>query len=327
MKECDTETGAALFGSGQQFSKSSRLAAVAQDKASSLRLALAYLVCSIVWGTTWYAIRLCVAPGAFAPSCAAAIRFTLSSIFFVAVWLFLPESIKKVSRSSLIWVLLCGVLGALGYVLVYNAEQNISGGLASVLSATTPIFAALLASITRVERISRSALIGSFVAIWGVVIVFLDRLQISTTQATAATLMVLNCAISALSSIGLKHHAHNLSAWTTNAIFFSSVSFWLWVSCFFSATPAMPQRVPPNAILALAYLTIAGTIAFICYFYMLKHVRLSTAMTLSFIVPVLALLIDAFLEKTVCLSSQAYLGMVIVLLGVATSIVPKFKIA
>jgi drug/metabolite transporter (DMT)-like permease len=76
--------------------------------------------------------------------------------------------------------------------------------------------------------------------------------------------------------------------------------------------------------LALLYLTIFGTlIAFASFFYLLKHTRLSTAMTLSFVTPMIALLIDAFFEKHNVLTPETYLGIAVVLIGVIISVVKK----
>ena len=40
--------------------------------------ALAYVGCALVWGTTWFAIRVCMGPGGFAPFAGAAIRFVIA---------------------------------------------------------------------------------------------------------------------------------------------------------------------------------------------------------------------------------------------------------
>jgi drug/metabolite transporter (DMT)-like permease len=58
---------------------------------------------------------------------------------------------------------------------------------------------------------------------------------------------------------------------------------------------------------------------------MLKHVRLSTAMTLSLVTPVIAVVVDSFFERAVTMSSETYAGILIVLAGVAISILLRDK--
>ena len=41
--------------------------------------ALAYVVCALVWGTTWYAIRVCIGPGGYPSFLSAALRFTIAA--------------------------------------------------------------------------------------------------------------------------------------------------------------------------------------------------------------------------------------------------------
>jgi drug/metabolite transporter (DMT)-like permease len=80
---------------------------------------------------------------------------------------------------------------------------------------------------------------------------------------------------------------------------------------------AIPNPLPVVPTAALLYLTVLGTVlTFTCYFYLLKHVRLSTAMSLSFITPIVALIVDGFLEKQTALSPTSYVGIATVLIGV-----------
>jgi len=315
MKECDVNLGSVPIGGSQDYAVTSRVIP------TSPKIVFAYCACAIIWGTTWYAIRICVAPGAFAPCSAAALRFSLASCLFAALWFAWRGKLPLPSKSATIWIALCGLLHSFSYLLVYSALQNVSGGLSAVLSATSPMIAALIASLTRVERLSKLALLGSIVAFTGVVVVFFDRLQVSSAQASAAVLLILNCLFGASAHTGLKHHAREVPALVTNTLFFLSVSAVLWIAAIASGTNSIPNPVPTNAAIALLYLTVIGTVcAFICYFYLLKHVRLSTAMSLSFVAPLGALLVDAVFERRVNFAPLTYVGMAIVLIGVAISI-------
>jgi len=287
------------------------------DRSTATKVVLSYLLCGITWGTTWYAIRVCVAPGGYTPFAAAAIRFTLASLLFAITCYFYRRRLRMPTGVEVKWLMFCGFLSAVGYVLLYTAERTVSGGLCAVLSATTPLIAALLASFTGVERLSKTVVAGSVVAFLGVLLVFLDRLNVSPTQASAAALVIAMCFFGAASNTGTKRHAHNIPPLVTTTVFFTTIAIVLWIGALVAGECTVPQPLPFLPTLALLHLTIPGTfMSFICYFYFLKHVRLSTATSLSFVTPVIALVIDTFVEKQAVLSTNTYLGIATVLVGV-----------
>jgi drug/metabolite transporter (DMT)-like permease len=72
---------------------------------------------------------------------------------------------------------------------------------------------------------------------------------------------------------------------------------------------------------ALFYLTLFGTlVAFACWFYLLKHLRLSTCTTLSFVTPLIALAMDASFEKNIVFSTETNIGIAIVLIGATATV-------
>jgi len=282
--------------------------------------ALAYLFCAVIWGTTWYGIRVCMGPGGYAACPAAALRFTLSTLILASIWLFVKDRMQLPSISQFKWLAACGLLSGISYGLLYISEQSISGGIAAVLSATSPIMAAALASFTKTERLSRATIAGLVLALIGVAIVFHDRLQISSGEAWAVGLMIANCAINAVSTVGLKRHVRGVAAMLSNAIFFFGASISLWILSLAGGKFPLPTSIMPTV--ALLYLSVFGTVlAFALYFYLLRNVRLSTAMSLSFITPIVALLVDALFEKHAVLSTETFIGIVVVLAGVVLNIV------
>ncbi|HXJ70885.1 MAG TPA: EamA family transporter, partial [Verrucomicrobiae bacterium] len=106
--------------------------------------ALAYLGCALIWGTTWFAIRVCIARGGYPTLAGAAIRF------FVAVAVLgVLAGLKVVGRGpvgwrQLGWVAAAGVLCGLAYALVYASETHITGGVAAVIFGTLPLVTALI---------------------------------------------------------------------------------------------------------------------------------------------------------------------------------------
>ncbi len=290
------------------------------------RVLLAYAVCAVIWGTTWYAIRICIEPGGYPSYAAAAIRFTICSIVLAAGWFLWRKRAAKPEFHRARWITIAGLLSGVGYGLLYSAEEQITGGLAAVLSAMSPLIAATLASMTGTEKSSRTAIAGSAVALLGVVCVFHDRLLVSQAQAVAVGMMLVICVLNACSNVAMKLYSGGVNALVSNAIFFIAASVSLWVASALSGKFAVPLPLPFWPTVAMLYLSVFGTlIAFGCFFYLLKHVRLSTAMTLAFVTPLIALGVDALWEKHAVLTQESFFGIAIVIIGVAVSVISSSR--
>lgn len=293
------------------------------EKQTPLKILTAYFLCAMIWGTTWYGIRVCIGPGGFPTYPAAALRFTLSAALIAIFWLFRANKYKKPSLFELKWIFCAGGISGIAYGLLYSAEEQISGGLAAVLSATGPLIAAMIAMATKTEATSRIKIFGSIFAIVGVALVFHDRLQVSVAQASAVGVVTLVCILNASSNVVMKRYAKEVAAIACNTIFFAAAAITLWISAVISGKYIVTEwNLTPT--LSLLYLTVFGTlVAFASFFYLLKHVRLSTAMTLAFVTPIIALGVDAIYEKSTVLTAESYVGIAIVLISVAISILVK----
>jgi probable blue pigment (indigoidine) exporter len=180
----------------------------------------AYLLCAFIWGTTWYGIRVCIAPGGYSPFPAAALRFTISVILLATIWAVRHNRIHLRDFSQLKWVAFAGVLSGIGYGVLYAAEQRISGGLAAVIGAMGPLVAALIAAATKTERLSRATVFGCITALLGVAVVFHDRLRVSPDQAVLVAILLLNVSFSSGSNVVMKRFGRDVPAVASNAVFF-----------------------------------------------------------------------------------------------------------
>jgi drug/metabolite transporter (DMT)-like permease len=302
-------------------SKSPAQAGKAKAQSHSTRVVLAYLICASIWGTTWYSIRVCIEPGGYPSYPAAALRFTISAVILAAIWFAIRKSTKMPSKGEVGWITFAGTLSGLGYGLLYTAEEHITGGIAAVVSATAPLIAAVIAMVTRTEKPRTMTIVGSIVALGGVALVFHDSLQISQAQASAIAMLMIVCLLNASSNVAIKRYAHDTAALASNTIFFSAATALLWAGAVVSGKSTIPYPLPAAPTVALLYLSIFGTlVAFACFFYLLKNTRLSTAMTLAFVTPMIALVIDMFLEKHRTFTLESGAGIAVVLIGVALSI-------
>jgi drug/metabolite transporter (DMT)-like permease len=276
----------------------------------------AYLACAFIWGTTWYAIRACIAE--YPTFAAVALRFA------IAVAILIPLAIRARpwprGRRTWFYLVLAGLLDASAYLLVYLGEERISGALAAVLYGTQPLILALLLKIARIEKLTRDHVIGAVISLAGVLVLFLDRLDVSPRQAVGVAMLVASVVVATIYSMIMKQHAkgvHNLAATT---IFLGVTAVVLGIVALVANEP-IPWPPPAVPTLALLYLAVVGTVvAFLVYFWLLNRTGLLVTSTLVFVYPLVAIATDALFERDLPLSARSYIGVAITLGGLAVSL-------
>jgi drug/metabolite transporter (DMT)-like permease len=277
-------------------------------------------VCAFVWGTTWFAIRLCIGDGGYPTMTAVALRFGLAAL------LLLPLAVRArpwPRGSEWPWLVAAGVLDACGYALVYLGEERVSGGLAAVLFGTQPLLLALLLTATRMEKVGWGDVAGALVSLGGVGVIFADRLDVSGKQAIGVAMILGSVLISTTYAMIMKRHGGKVHAFVSTWIFIAVTAVCLCIAAATRGFP-MPWPLPVVPTAALVYLAVFGSvIAFATYFWLLAQVSLMTMSTLSFVLPIIALVVDALFEADIRLDARAYVGIGVTLSGLIVSLAWK----
>jgi drug/metabolite transporter (DMT)-like permease len=221
------------------------------------------------------------------------------------------------------WLVLAGVLDAIGYLLVYVGEERVSGAVGAVLYGTQPLMLAILLTATRIERLSRRHIIGAVISLAGVAVLFLDRLDVSARQATGVAMVIGSVVVTTVYSTIMKQKAAGLNNLVSTTIFLAVTAIVLGAVAL-AAGDAIPWPPPLRPTLALLYLAIVGSvIAFLCYFWLLEKTSLQISSTLVFVYPLVAIVVDALFEHELPLGRRAYLGVAITLSGLAVSLLRR----
>jgi len=287
-------------------------------------LVAAYLTCALVWGTTWFAIRVSTGPGGFPTLESVALRFTLATVVLAPVVVALRLRPWPRGRRTWGWMLVAGVLDAIGYALVYLGEDRIPGGLAAVLFSTQPLMLAVALPVTGLERVRASDVVGAVIALAGVGIIFADRWAVSGEQAVGIVLLLGGVVASTAYSLVLKRHGQGYHPVVIALIFIAvtALSLDLVVLVRGPAPPLWPPPVAPTV--ALIYLALVGSIvAFATWLWLLQRLPLMVTGTLVFLLPVVALLVDAVWEQRVRIGGRAYAGIAVVLGGLAVGLLMR----
>lgn len=270
----------------------------------------AFALMTLIWGSTFLAIRVSNEAG-YDPFSAAAVRVLLATaILLVAVRaLRLP-----VPRGRKLGVLVAAgaLMFGLNFGLLYWGELTVTSGTAAVLWGVYPVWVALGAAATlKAEPLTARGLGGAFVAAVGLVVVFWSQLSLDAPLLGFAAILG-GILAATLASLLVKRWASDAHPLVYNAIGGLAASPLLVAAAFAGGDGlALPPSLPAWG--AFAFLLVAGSlVAFVVWAWLLQRwpvTRLSFQTVLS---PVIAVALGwAFLGEAVEPTFLAGTGLVL----------------
>ena len=287
-----------------------------------------YVLLGALWGGSFLFMRLGAAE--FGPLPTAWLRVCIATLllFPIMVW----QGHLPIFKSTWKLVLGFGVINsALPFALYAYAVMHISTGLSAILNAVVPLFAALVAWLWLGDRLNRWRVSGLILGFSGVTLLANNQTHFHSAanpdaspwgQYTAIAACLAATLCYAISGSFNKKYMPNLPALVAATGSQLGAALALTVP----ATWALPETMPSaQAWAALMVLGVACTgIAYILYFRLVNRAGPAKALTVTFLIPVFALIYGVlFLGETVTLS-MVLLGM-LVILGTALSsgLLPK----
>ncbi len=289
-----------------------------------------YLTLAALWGASFLFMRMGAAE--FGPLATAWTRVCVATLFLFPLMLW--QGHWALFKSNWKLILAFGVFNsALPFALFAYAVMHISTGLSAILNASVPLFAAVVAWIWLGDRLNAWRIAGLFIGFLGVTLLAGDQTSFHSEanpdasawgQYTAITACLLATLCYAISGSFTKKYMPNLPPLVsaTGSQLGASLALALPALWF------MPEALPSTQ--AWASLIILGVvctgIAYILYFRLVNRAGPARALTVTFLIPVFALIYGvAFLNETVTLS-MVFLGMVVVLgTAMSSGVFPKMK--
>ena len=206
---------------------------------------------------------------------------------------------------------------AIPFVLLAFASVSLPAGFTSILNAMSPLFGAMVAAVWLGERFTRLRLVGFVLGFAGVVAL----VGIGAVSATPAFFLAVASALGAamMYAIAAPYIKRNLAGIPALA---STTGSQLGAALLL--LPALPFTVPGQpmtaavigAVLAIAFLCTA--FAYILYFRLIQNVGSTKALTVTYLVPLFAMLWGALiLDEAITLAML--LGCGLILMGTAIS--------
>lgn len=318
---------------------------VANRPASTIRVVVAFTILYIVWGSTYFFIRMAVAH--IPPMLVGGLRFLLAGILMLLWCVVTKQKIFswKYIRPAVISGLLLLFLGNGGLIW---SEQYLASSLAAILLAGGPIWFVLLDKSKWKENFrSRETIIGLLIGFAGVILLFGERLLGAASgklqaasddggtvkgagghwQVIALGVLVFSSICWAAGSLYSKYRATG----TPNSV----NAGWQMLAAGIAFIPASwgsgelshfhPEEVTMSSWLAVFYLVTMGSLAGYTAFTWLLQVRSATQVsTHAYVNPVVAVLLGVFFagEK---MSPIQLMGLAIILVSVLLINLAKYR--
>jgi drug/metabolite transporter (DMT)-like permease len=273
---------------------------------------LDFVLLAAIWGASFMFMRTgAVELGAFAT---AGLRVTIAAVFLLP--LLLARGLGPVLLQNWKLALVVGIFNsAIPFACFSFALLSISTGLSSILNATVPLFGAVIAWLWLKDRLNASRVLGLVVGFVGVALLAWDKASFKPDASGNATgWAVLACLLATLcyglSASFAKRYMAGLPPLVAAAgsqmgaaVGLIPLTWWFW---------------PDHAVSLQAWAAVAALgilcsgVAYILYFRLIERAGPSRALSVTFAIPVFALLYGAVLLGEAITPWMVLCGLVIV---------------
>ena len=261
---------------------------------------LPFLLVTLIWSSTWIVIRDQL--GAVPPSWSVCYRFLLG-----AGGMALFAMVRRVPlRLPPAGIAFAGALGVAQFVLnfnfVYRAEHYLTSGVVATVYALLLIPNSILAWIAFRQPVSRAFVLGSLVAIAGIMLLLLREYRAAPVSAEAV-LVGIALSIAGLVSASSANVMQGMQI--ARRLPMAAVLTWgMLIGSAVDAAYAWATVGPPmiewraGYLFGIAWLGIAGSVVtFPLYFQLIQRVGPGRAAYSSVLIPVIAMLISTVFEN------------------------------
>ncbi|MEM5297694.1 EamA family transporter [Burkholderia sp. JPY481] len=272
-----------------------------------VRLLIAFSIIYVVWGSTYLCVA--IALRSFPPLMLMCIR-CLAGGTILLLWGALRERDPLTPRTLLL-AIVCGLLFFVGcHGVLALAQRHVPSGLAAVMLATIPFWIALLRLLLPGRRApSRSVWLALGAGFAGVGVIAWAPSSSGAIDAFWLAALLGSSLSWALATVAVQNFGGTKQGLRLSGIELLSGGVVLAALSAGAGEAQLfrPDRISGSSLVALAYLTIAGTVvAFSVYVWLLDRVQPTLVATYTFVNPVVAVVLGwLFLDE------QPSMGMLI----------------
>ena len=281
----------------------------------SIRNLIELILLAMVWGASYMFMR--IATPEFGAIALIEIRVLVASLFLLPIWIF-REGKSSTQQVKQFWwpIFVIGTLNsAVPFVLFAYSTLSITGGFASILNSTAPIWAALVAWLWLKKKLNFNGILGLLLGLIGVAILVSGSLSFDNSAAMIGIIAAVSASL--LYGISANYTTEKLSKVSPLTIStFSQIGAMLVLlplAIYFFPT----EEISSESWLAVLALGVFCTgFAYTMYFRLIANVGSTKAITVTFLIPIFGTMWGAlFLDEEV--TQEMIVGTLIILLGTA----------
>mgnify|MGYP003536198537 CR=1 FL=1 len=269
-----------------------------------------------IWGASFLFMRIAVPE--LGPLALTALRVGIASLCLLplALW----HGHRGALRTHWQAIAIVGLFNsALPFVLFSIAALAINAGLSSIFNATAPLWGALIAWLWLHDKLSPSRVLGLFIGFVGVVFLAWDKASFKPGDHGVSEGLAIGACLLATLCYGFaanytKQRLTGVPPLAVAAGSQAAATALLLLPGLWFAPAAMPSATAWGSVIVLALLCTA--VAYLLYFRLIAHVGAPRAITVTYLIPVFAVLWGTlFLREEITLSMAA--GCAVILVGTA----------
>ncbi|MER5697473.1 DMT family transporter [Streptomyces mirabilis] len=240
----------------------------------------------VLWASAFPAIRVGI--DGLGVAALSFLRLLIAAVALLAVAPFAKVRLPR--RCDLPLITLCGATGMTAYQVLLNwGEVHVEAGTASLLIAIAPVFSVLLGSLFLGERLTRTIVVGSVVALAGAAVVSLAE---GTSGFSLSALVILAAAVVQgvyhFASKPLLRHYTGLEVAT-----YAMVAGTVFALPLIPATWHAAVHAPAAALASAAYLgLLPSALGFVIWAYAVARLPLAVSTAALYLVPPVALIVS-----------------------------------
>ena len=275
-----------------------------------------YAVTVLIWGSTWYAIKLQL--GVVEPEVSVAYRFALAAGILM-IWCWIKGKDMRYGVRDHVWMAVQGLfLFSANYMVFYNATGVLTTGLVAVVFSTIVGWNIVFGRVFFATPVTLQMVSGALVGIGGLALVFWPEVAGFGLRDQGASGLALCIVATMLASFGnmasTRNQSRSLPVLQVNAYGMAYGAAFTFIYAGWAGLTLKWDFSPAYAF-SLVYLALFGSvIAFGTYLTLLGRIGAGRASYASVLFPVVALSLSVWLEGYV-FTPVAALGAVLVLLG------------
>jgi drug/metabolite transporter (DMT)-like permease len=276
------------------------------------------LILSVIWGGSFFFIE--IALDTVRPLTVVLVRVAFAAAFLWAFLLARRQRLVMPPGAAKAFLVLALLNNVIPFVLFVWAQEEITGGLASILNATTPIWGVVVAHMfTADEKATPAKLAGVLLGFGGVAVMtgpdLLGDIGRNALAQLACLVSTLCYALAGVWARRFRSMGVPPIAVATGQLTAASIVILPFVLIFeppwLAAAPSLEAWA---ALIALALL--CTSIAYILYFRLLASAGATNSLLVTFLIPVTAILLGAmFLSER--LEPRHFVGMALIAAGLA----------